>query len=238
MPSRADVEAFAQTNRSIRVLILAALRGYWQGLDHTNAIDTRDALLEVVPALVAQYGEIAASVAADFYDTARAAAGAPGAFTAVLADPVDLESVRSDVRWSIGPLFNRENPDPPAALGRLEQKVDELALQPGRDTIAHSAGRDPAKVRWARVPVGKTCAFCLMIASKGAVFHSAESAGAGRKYHGGDDCTPAPFWGNDPYPDGYDPDALLQQYIDARKRADSGNTKAILSELRADTDGH
>lgn len=238
MPSRADVEAYAQSNRDIRALVLAALRSYWQRLDHNNAIATRDALLEVVPVLVAQYGEVAASVAAAFYDEARAAAGVSGAFTATLADPVDLESVRSDVRWSLGPLFNRENPDPPVALGRLQQKVDELTLQPGRDTIAHSAGRDPAKARWARVPVGKTCAFCLLLASRGAAYRSAESAGRGRKYHANDDCTPTPFWGNDPYPDGYNPDALLQQYMEARKAADSGNTKAILSALREQTGGH
>lgn len=242
MPSRAEVEAFADANRGLRELVLAALRGFWQGLDHLDAVATRDALLEVVPLLVAQYGDVAAAVAADFYESSRASAGVPGRFTAVLADPVNADDVRGDVRWSVGPLFSRENPDPTAALGRLEQKVDELTLQPGRDTIAHSAGRDPAKARWARVPVGKTCAFCLLTASRGAVYRSAESAGRARKFHANDDCQAVPFWPGDSYPEGYNPDALLQQYMDARKAAvadkGSDSTKAILSSLREQTGGH
>jgi hypothetical protein len=109
-------------------------------------------------------------------------------------------------------------------------------LKPGRDTIAVSTGRDPAHARWARVPVGKTCAFCLVAASRGAVYRSEESAS--RHFHGACDCTATPFWRNDPYPEGYDPDALLQQYQDARDAADSGRLKPILSELRSQTGGH
>lgn len=238
MPTRADIEAFAQSNRDIRSLVLAALQALWRQLNPNDAIATRDALLEVVPLLVAQYGEVAASVAAAFYDSARATSGVSGAFTATLADPVDVDLVRSDVRWSISPLFRSDNVDPIAALGRLEQRVDERTLQPGRDTIAQSTSRDPAKARWARVPVGKTCAFCLTLASRGAVYRSAESAGSGRKFHGQCDCTPTPFWRGDAYPEGYNPDALLQQYMDARKASDSGSPKAILSALRAETGGH
>ena len=237
MPSRADVEQFAQANRDIRTLVLRDLEGFWASLDTLNATATRDALLEVVPLLVAQYGETAASVAADFYDNLREQAAAPGRFSAVLGDPVDVEELRGQIRWSIDPLFSA-NPDPQAALGRLEIKTDEFTLQPGRDTIAASAAHDPAKARWARVPVGKTCAFCLMLASRGPVFRSAESAGQGRKFHGHCDCTATPMWTGDAYPDGYDPDALLQSYIDARKAADSGRPKAILAELRTETGGH
>ena len=236
MPSRADVETYAQANRDIRTLVLRDLAAFWASLNTQNATATRDALLEVVPLLVAQYGETAAAVAADFYDNLREQAAAPGRFSAVLADPVDVEELRGQIRWSIDPLFSA-NPDPQAALGRLEIKVDEFTLQPGRDTISASAAKDPAKARWARVPVGDTCAFCLALASRGAVYRSAESAGQARKFHGKCDCTPSPFWGNEPYPDGYDPDALYEQYNAARQAADSGRPKAILAELRKDT-GH
>ena len=237
MPSRAEVEQFAQANRDIRTLVLRDLAAFWASLNTQNATATRDALLEVVPLLVAQYGETAASVAADFYDLLREQAAAPGRFSAILGDPVDVEELRGQIRWSIDPLFSA-NPDPAAALGRLEIKVDEFTLQPGRDTIAASAANDPAKARWARVPVGKTCAFCTVLASRGAVYRSAASAGQARKFHGHCDCTATPFWRNDPYPEGYDPDALYERYNAARQAADSGRPKAILAELRQDTGGH
>lgn len=235
MSSRADVERYAQANRDIRTLVLRDLAAFWLTLESATADQTRDALLDVVPLLVATYGETAAAVAADFYDELRDAAGVRGRFTATLADPVDVATIASRVRWSVGPLYSAE-PDRAATLGRLEQHVDELTLRPGRDTIAVSTGRDPAKARWARVPVGKTCAFCVMAASRGAVYRSEESAG--RKYHGHCDCTPTPMWGNQPYPEGYDPDSLYEQYNAARKAADSSRPKAILSELRSVTDGH
>ena len=236
MPSRDEVERFAQANRDIRTLALTALADYWAQLDTQDADATRDALLVFVPLLVAEYGEVAATVAADFYDEARDRSGVPGRFAASLGTPVDAEQVTRDVRWAVGPLYSRTSPDPVSALGLLSQKVDERALQPGRDTIARSTRRDPAGPRWARVPVGKTCAFCLMLASRGATYRSEETA-AGR-YHGHCDCTPAPFWPKDPYPDGYDPDALYEQYNAARQAAGSGRPKAILAELRKDTGGH
>jgi len=238
MPSRADVEQYADTNRNIRTLVLAVLRALWGQLPHANAIVTRDALLESVPLMVTQYGEVAGAAAADFYDLMREKSAAPGRFVADLADPIDVEDLRGQIRWSITPLFDRENPNPDDALSRLEQKVDEYTLQPGRDTIARSVERDPAKARWARVPVGKTCSFCLMLASRGAVYRSAESAGQSRKYHGDCDCTPTPFWGNDPYPEGYNPDALYEKYNAARTAASSGKFKPILAALRTQTDGH
>lgn len=235
MPSRADVERLASANRNIRVLVLAELERLWAGLDTQNADATRDLLLEAVPLLVAAYGEVAATVAADFYDEMRDVSRVPGRFTAVPVAALNVDDLLGQVRWSVGPLYSG-NPDPAAALGRLSQKVDEFTLQPGRDTIARNTHRDPAGPRWARVPVGKTCAFCLVAASRGATYHSEETAA--RKFHGQCDCTATPFWPKDPYPEGYNPDALLQQYQDARDAADSGRLKPILSELRSQTDGH
>jgi hypothetical protein len=232
MPSRADVEEYAQANQDIRTLVLADLAAFWATLDTLDALATRNALLEVVPLLVAQYGETAASIAADFYDRLREQASPKGRVTAVLGDPVDVEELRGQIRWSIDPLFSA-NPDPKAALGRLQIKVDEFTLQPGRDTIATSAAKDPAKAHWARVPVGKTCAFCLTLASRGPVYRSAESAGQARKFHGDCDCTPTPYWYGDPHPEGYDPDALYQQYADARDEVGSYRLKPILAEIRS-----
>ena len=235
MPSRADVERFADANRSIRALVLAELERLWRGLNTQNADAVRDLLLEAVPLLVASYGDVAATVAADFYDEVRDSSRAPGRFTAAPVTALDVEALAGQVRWAIGPLYSA-NPEPADALGRLSQKVDEFTLQAGRDTIAHSAAKDPAKAHWARVPVGKTCAFCLTLASKGAAYRAEETAA--RKFHGKCDCTATPFWPDDPYPEGYNPDALLQQYQDARAAADSGRPKAILSALREQTGGH
>ncbi len=237
MPSRADVERFADANRDIRTLVLAELQRLWRGLDTLDANATRDVLLEAVPLLVAAYGEVAATVAADFYDEVRDAARVAGRFTVSPVAALDVEALVGQIRWSVSPLYSG-SPDPGAALGRLEQKVDEFTLQHGRDTIAANVARDPAGPRWARVPVGKTCAFCTVLASRGASYRSEESARGARKYHGDCDCTPTPIFPNEALPEGYDPDALFQQYQDARDAAKSGSVKPILSKLREQQGTH
>lgn len=240
MPSRADVERFADANRDIRTLVTAALERLWQSLNTLDANATRDFLLDAVPLLVEEYGGISATVAADFYDALRDDATVSSRFTASVVS-ADLTELAGQIRWSIGPLFSA-TPDPDAALGRLSQKVDEFTLQYGRDTIAANSSRDPAKPRWARVPMGDTCAFCISLASRGAVYVSYESArykGSGSgKYHGDCDCQPVAMFDGASYPEGYDPDALFQQYQDARDAAKSGSIKPILSKLREQQGTH
>lgn len=52
----------------------------------------------------------------------------------------------------------------------------------GNRTTTHNAIRNG--LRYARVSSGKSCAFCLMLASRGFVYHSRTSAGeGGRHYH-------------------------------------------------------
>lgn len=237
MPTQADVERLTTANRDIRALVLAELGTLWAGLDTLNADGTRDALLEAVPLLVATYGEVAATVAADFYEELRDAARVAGRFTPLPVTSFDLEALAGRIRWSVGPLYSG-SPDPAGALGRLELQVDEFTLQQGRETIAESVARDPAGPRWARVPMGDTCKFCITLASRGPVYRSAESAGRGRRFHGKCDCQATPIWPNDPLPEGYDPDALYEQYNAARKAAGTGRLKPVLAEMRARDGGN
>ena len=73
-------------------------------------------------------------------------------------------------------------------------------------------GADPSKPRWARVPVGQTCEFCVMLASRGFVYLTRETASLGGGFHNGRcDCNVVPSWG-ERHIAGYDPDALYRQY--------------------------
>jgi hypothetical protein len=189
-----------------------------------------------MPDLVAAYGDIAATVAADFFEDLRAEAEAPGRHGARLAAAPAATAVLVNVKWASSPMFQG---DRTGTLGRLNQVADQMALQVGRDTIDRSVRSDPAKPKWARVPSGAdTCAFCLALASRGAVYGSAASAGHGHKWHAGCDCTPTPIWKGSPLPDGYDPDALYQSYAAARSSADGDSFKGVLSELRKQRGSH
>lgn len=236
LATRADVARFARALDGIESLAVADLRRVWRRFDLTDAVAARRALEEVLPALVDRYGEVSATVGGDWYDDLRARSSPPGRFTAVMADPPATGAVRANVRWSVTPLFS-ETRDSRQAFARAALVLSRHALQPARDTVTRSARRDPARPRWARVPgAADPCAFCLMLASRGPIYHTEDTAGGLNPdhYHADCRCSPTPLWAGDSLPSGYDPDELYAQYQEARQatEADYPTTRGVLSELR------
>jgi hypothetical protein len=149
-----------------------------------------------------------------------------------MAEPAPAGQAAAVARWAAGPLFGAQ-PDPARALEHLSGGVQRLVLQPARATIADSVDQDPADARWARVPSGlTTCAFCRLLASRGAAYHSEESAGGlANSYHSDCDCVPTPVWPGESEP--YDVDQYLDEYAAATAKA-GGKPKAILAQMRTD----
>lgn len=67
------------------------------------------------------------------------------------------------------------------------------------ETIVANVGRDRDEgAMFARVPTGtETCTFCLMLASRGAVYHTRKTAGEWRHFHRGCDCKVVPSFEGD-----------------------------------------
>lgn len=233
MATRADVAAYRQTQTDLVTLALADLIAWWEQAAGLLVDALVAALAPFTADLTATYGDAAALAAADWYDDLREQAGAPGRYRSRMADPVPAEQAEAVARWAVGPLFGPA-PDRAAALEHLTGGVQRLVLQPARATIAASTARDPADARWARVPSrADSCAFCRLLASRGAVYHSAEDAGGSPEtsYHSGCGCVPTPVWPGEAEP--YDVDALVEEYNAARAKA-GGNPAAILAQMRLD----
>ena len=162
----------------------------------------RDVLLRTVPALVDEFGAIAESVAAEWFSDVYGlrASNASATFGA--------ERIEGTVRRTAAGLFVE---DRSTTLLGVASKMDKWVKYSGRNAVAESASRH--SLRFARVPSGaETCDWCLMLASRGAVYTSADAAAS--DYHTDCDCMPVPADGPDDYPSGYDPDALYQRYLD------------------------
>lgn len=214
-------------------LALRDLDTLWSRTQAWDPLARRQLLEEAWPLLIERYGEITATLAADRFEEVT---GMP----AVLADSVNIEQANARMRWGLEPLFGGAGDG--AALGRLAQIADELVKQPGRDTLIQSAARNG--IRYARVPSGKrTCAFCLMLASRGAVYANKGSAGNARKFHGDCDCRIEPVADEGDLRrlkrDGYDPGELRDIY-DASKATRDGavDAKATLANIRAEEGTH
>lgn len=226
---RADIEAYRLATGDLSARVKGALEAFFLSLDLNKPDVARDALLEFLPVLTDQYGAVAATMAADWYEELRAASGAPGTFRTTTAASVPAKAVEEQVRFLAGNLWT---PDPMAMLGGLLVAADKYVKQPGRDTMVTNAKREG--VRWARVPTGaKTCSWCLILASRDAVFHSKASAGGdGNRYHGDCDCIPTRIANASDYPPGYLPDNAYEMYQAARNEAQSGDIKDIAAAFR------
>jgi len=202
---------FEQANNGIADLVESDLTDFLGALNFERPEAVQAALFEYVPTLVSEYGDVAASVAADWYDELRASEGVPGSFRAPLAPSVQAAQVNDRLGYatrSSGPLWLG---DSATLSGFLNLMVNEYVLQPGRDTIMTAAHKD--KAAYARIPEPGACKFCLMLASRGFVYSKA-TAGDSKKFHGKCRCNAMPVWDETRarVEFGYDPDALYDQY--------------------------
>jgi len=229
MVEPADIERFRVANSELSRRVQSEMEAFFRSLNLAKPEAVRDALLEFVPLLTEQYGAVAATLATDWYEELRASSGAAGRFRALAADTVPTDAVEAKVRYLSGHLWT---PDPLAMLGGLLTATDKYVKQPGRDTMASNAKREG--VRWARVPSGKkTCSWCLILASRDAVYTSKQSAGGdGHKFHGACDCVATRIARASDYPDGYLPDDYYAMYQAARQEAQSGDMGDIAAAFR------
>lgn len=202
---------FERANDGIAALVERDLAAFFALLDFSKPDAVKLDLFDYIPALVAQYGDVAATVAADWYEEMRDAAGVGGSFRAPLAPSIPVEQVNGRIGYAtrpMGPLFAGDSATLTAFLSMM---TNEYVLQPGRDTIMQAAHKDNAA--YARVPEPGACDFCLMLASRGFVY-SKDTAGDSVKFHGKCRCNVMPSWDETrarvEY--GYDPNALYDQY--------------------------
>lgn len=233
MVARESIEEFRTASSDLSKLVTAELAAYFAALDLSRPEATRNALLEFVPILVAEYGQVAAALAMEWYDQLRLESEDPGGYIAAIPPTaaVAAEQVTETVRFLAGQLWT---PNPAAILSSLSLSTDKYVKQYGRDTIAWNADREG--VPWARVPTGaKTCSWCLILASRDAVYLSEASAtlrADGEKYHGACDCQAVPLRPGEKYPEGYLPDDYYDMYMIARDSAGSGDMKEIAAAMR------
>ena len=170
-------------------------------------IEITPEVLDVWLATIETFGEASAAMGADQFERAAAELGLRRPVTR-LAPGADPQRAVARARWALSQADQ---------WGNLGPLLDELVKQPYRSTVANSAFASGAG--YARVPSGKTCDFCLMLASRGGVYKTAKTAGEGKKFHGDCDCRIVLVRGLEDYPPGYDPDQLYHEW-QARK-ADS-----------------
>ena len=172
----ATAEQVRRAQSSLSAAAVADLRKVWPKLMTMRPDKVAEALALVLEEFSAKYGTASAALAAEWFEERRDLAGATGSFRAQVAALPSEERLKILARWGVGPLFGA-NPDPTTALSLVSGGLSRTVLMMGRDTIHESIAADPAGPRYARHASANACAFCAMLASRGAVYTSEANAG-------------------------------------------------------------
>ena len=136
-----------------------------------------DTLVDATLPLVELRRRTSAGVASDYYRAFRTAEGVGGEATPRLGDSVERDRVAASLyatgqaqhRRSVAAGFSsqaaRQN-----TLVTVTGAVARHVLDGGRETLLRSTAADGRTEGWQRVTAGEACSFCLMLASRGAVY--------------------------------------------------------------------
>jgi hypothetical protein len=154
-----DISALSKAHKGIRAMIERDIAKVMSGIDLTDAVAARLALVEAVPPIVERYGEIAATVAADWFDEAREAAGVAGAYRARVVVPDKTPAVIETIHRAVGGLFGAD-PDVGGVSNAITSKAARYALEASRQTIIDNALDDHETKGWRREALPTACPFC------------------------------------------------------------------------------
>lgn len=183
-----------------------------------------DEVIEYANALAQKYGEAAGTWAALMYDAIAELSNA-NVEPAEVADTATYSEVAKAVQGAA--KFSHEAAVIGAAVGRLVKMT-------GQDTMVKNAIRDRAMIAW--VPMGDTCAYCLMLAAEGWKRASKDALqdGHSKHIHGNCDCSYSVRFDEDTQVGGYNPNRYMRMYSAADGTTQEEKLNAMRREFYAE----
>ena len=194
MISSSDMDAYRSQVDRLADSASVSIRTYLDELigDHDgreiDVAEIREATIAALDGILDVYATAAASAACDFMES-------HGMPPQTLADK-DRDAIERTVRYQAGKLVDGDTEGFIEQVGNFAR--DAVVFSANHQQIkAAEAGRKHRRrhrgkgggIRFARVPSGtETCTFCRMLASRGFVYWSRETAGELDHFHRGCDC--------------------------------------------------
>lgn len=171
---------------------------YLDAYPQASVAEAREFAKAVVGEAVDSYGDAASEAAAGLYDSLAEAAGRD--LPAAAVDDSDVSSYVDDaVRYQARKLAHGA---PSAFAEGCAACASDQVSRRANATMMANVGRDG--VRYARVPLGvETCDFCVMLASRGFVYHTRAAAGEMSHWHRNCRCKVIPGIADDFTVEGY-----------------------------------
>lgn len=224
-----DVQAYSSGIRKITQAHAGLLSEKLSSIDYSNVARARNQAIEIVQAITTSSTESTATLSSEFYTRARAGSNIKDAYHPSVSSSYNPKKTEGKIRNNIKAFTKvpkKAQKDPKLYEEWYTNKVEEFvhSMTSHMDTmnrleafstIAKNAQKDPARPRFARVPCGaETCKFCIMLASRGFVYHSQTTASHA---HANCDCVAVPNFKNSNHLLGYDPNAYYKIYLGMEK---------------------
>lgn len=207
----ADPQQQQTAQAVISALVLRDLAQAWPNLDPANLKATLPRYTQLVYALIHKYAPLSGALAGRFYQQARRDAGLLSGSVRV-ADLPPPEQVATAVQWATTGLWADPTAIEPAQT-KIDGAVAKLVQDVGRTTITGTVQADDAAKGWARITEPAPCAFCALLATRGAVYKTRQTAAF--KAHDHCRCHPEPIF------TAYEPSAQVRdwqaQYAEATR---------------------
>lgn len=179
----AQLHYAAQTG--VSTALVAALRKLWRLIDVRDLKASRERYAVAAAAVSRQYAMASARASLQNYSQMRADAGVTAPYRPQILKPPTVDEVRAVVSGATQDLWNApgviELPTT-VTITVVEEKVEgelqKLVMNHGRNEMIEAIQGDRYARGFARVAKPGACAFCRMLATRGAVYKTASTAGA------------------------------------------------------------
>lgn len=204
---RSYIESYSRALNVVSERARAALEDALSQIDYTaDVASIRETVIAIMQPACGASTTMAARLAAEFYDGLRLRFGISDDFFAEVDSRREPEATSGAVRAFASEL-DSSMPNVQAFQNLCVDRIDYETRRAANECMAYNARNDPKKPRWARIPTGiETCDFCIMLASRGFVYHSEDTASHA---HANCDCRITPSWDKSPVVQGYDPGYYL-----------------------------
>ena len=222
---RSYIDGYDATMNDTIGQLKAELRATLQQVDYSRPIEeVRNEVISIMDAYCDAGASAAARISSEFYTGLRQMVTGRDTILYLQTgrNPRDTEKA---VKAFIDTLLDG---DEEAFDELLEERLELETKKAAAYNTIDNVRNDPTRPRFARVPTGeKTCDFCIMLASRGPVYLTEESAGAFTQFHAHCDCKVIPFFDSRANTwsrrkskttiEGYDPDEYYRQYQERMK---------------------
>lgn len=206
-----------QILQQVQQLAVSDLLALWVAAQQLPSGDFAGFIADGFIEVIAPYVSLAGDLAATWFEESD-----PGSvYVAQTAEMPPTQMLAKSAQWALGA-------DGDAAMDRLEGTTQRAVFNGARETTLLNV--EATQSKWARHARADACAFCRLLATRGAAYRSKKTAAT--KVHDHCYCLPIEVRTGTYEPPDY-AQAWEDEYLKARANAGSGDPKQILAAWRS-----